>query len=47
MKINENPTAVSLDNQSYDVRNLYFPAIAVCNINQMSKRRTYEYAEFL
>lgn len=47
VQFNESPTAVTLENQSYDVRNLFFPAVAVCNINQMSKRRTYEYAEFL
>uniref|UniRef100_A0A336LQH8 CSON001059 protein n=1 Tax=Culicoides sonorensis TaxID=179676 RepID=A0A336LQH8_CULSO len=46
-KFDENPFVTSLDNMSYDVTSLYFPAIAVCNINQMSRQRTFQYAEFL
>lgn len=42
-----NPTVTTLDNQTYDIRNIRFPGVAVCNINQMSRKNTFEYAKFL
>lgn len=47
IKFNETPFVTTLENQTYDVTNLFFPAVAICNINQMSRKRTYAYAEFL
>lgn len=46
-EFNNNPIVTNLENQSYDVSDTPFPAVAICEINQISKKRALEYATIL
>lgn len=43
----DNPTITTLESQNYPIRDIPFPAVGLCNINRISKRRAKKYAEIL
>lgn len=42
-----NPTVTTLESQNYGIENIPFPAVGLCNVNRISKRRALAYAEEL
>lgn len=43
----DNPTITTLESQNYPIKHLPFPAVALCNINRISRWRARKYAEQL
>uniref|UniRef100_A0A336MKD3 CSON000509 protein n=1 Tax=Culicoides sonorensis TaxID=179676 RepID=A0A336MKD3_CULSO len=43
----DNPTITTLDSQNYPIKGIPFPAVALCNINRISKWRAKKYAKEL
>lgn len=46
-KFTDNPTITTLESQHYSIYNIYFPAIAICANNKLSKSKVELYAEHL
>lgn len=38
------PTFTSLESVNYPIREIYFPAVAVCSVNKISKKAAMDYA---
>jgi hypothetical protein len=41
-KWEESPVLASVETQLYPLNNIYFPAVAICNVNKVSKRKLLE-----
>ncbi|CAH2000835.1 unnamed protein product [Acanthoscelides obtectus] len=41
----ETPTIVTQSSSNIPIQNVYFPALAVCNMNKISKKKAVEYAQ--
>nr|CAI5868401.1 unnamed protein product [Callosobruchus analis] len=41
----DTPTIVSYSGSNVPIQNVYFPGVAICNINKISKKKAMEYAE--
>ncbi|XP_068903807.1 sodium channel protein Nach-like isoform X2 [Tenebrio molitor] len=46
-RLTENPTVTSLENTNYPVTEVPFPAVSICNINKISKRKAEIVANFI
>ncbi|XP_043280358.1 sodium channel protein Nach-like [Venturia canescens] len=44
---NDKPTSTAVENDAYPVRNINFPAIGLCNLNLISKKKVSQYARQL
>lgn len=46
-RFTDNPTITTLESQHYDVMDIPFPAVAVCNNNKISRSAADQYAQYL
>ncbi|KAF2898621.1 hypothetical protein ILUMI_07554 [Ignelater luminosus] len=42
-----NPTVITLENSNYPIRYVDFPGISICNLNKISRKRAFKYAQYL